>query len=137
MHFEGVPSSSTLIEPQAFKLVPSSTALTISLATFCPNLLQNTLMPFATDVASNPWTQASCKITPPKPLLITTGISPPCIGSACSISTASWATCFAKGTTSKSSNISIPWLRPNESKPVSISLPSLATAWQESLVLQR
>ena len=72
----GVPSSSTCREPHSPGVTPSSMAVTHLLATCCPSLPQNSLRPKATLVASRLWPHASWKITPPKPLSMTTGITP-------------------------------------------------------------
>ena len=72
----GVPSSSTLIEPQWFGNVPSSIAVTFEDAICLPKQSENTELPFATDVASNECPQASWNITPPNPLSIAAIILP-------------------------------------------------------------
>ena len=51
-------------------------AVTQGAAICWPSLPQNSLMLLATAVASRLWPQASWKITPPKPLPMTTGITP-------------------------------------------------------------
>ena len=102
----GVPSSSTLLEPHSLGIVPSSMAVTLSEAIFWPSFPQNSELPNATAVASSEWPQASWKITPPKPLPMTTGMRPAGQKSAWSFTTAACAALRASASTSTRSNSS-------------------------------
>ena len=131
----GVPSSSILRLPQAFCMVPSSTAVTMSEAIFSPSFPANTDAFLATAVASRPWPQASWNITPPKPLSITTVILPEGHSSALSIVTAVFAACFESSLMSILSKSSKPSEPPGLILPLCFSFPSPATASVINLVL--
>ena len=129
----GLPSSSMLLLPQAFGIVPSSTAFTIGEAICVPSFSEKTESFLETDVASSECPQASWKITPPFPGPITTVIFPLGQSAAFSIVSADFAADFASETMSiwflKNSN---PDIVPGPSNPVSNLFPSDAIATNES-----
>ena len=110
-------------------MVPSSMAVTQSAATFWPNFPQNSLLPTATEVASREWPQASWKITPPKPLSITTGMVPAGHTGAWSMVRACCAASLAMASgLILLLKISKPCMPPGDTPPVWFSVPLEAMA---------
>ena len=75
-----VPSSSIVIDPLLFSIVPSSITVTPSAVTFSPIFPENIEVPFLLKSPSKPWPTASCNITPGQPGPKITGISPAGVG---------------------------------------------------------
>ena len=124
----GVPSSSMLAEPQPLGMVPSSMAVTKGDAICCPSFPANTEAFLATAVASSPCPQASWKITPPKPLSMTTGIFPAGQGFAPSMVMAIRAASLAVSSTLIWSKSSKPTEPPGPRCPLCFSVAEDATA---------
>src|SRR5438876_9346446 len=72
----GVPSSSTLREPRRFAIVPSSTTVTSSEATFWPTRPENAETSLRLKSPSRPWPTASWSRMPGQPGPSTTVIVP-------------------------------------------------------------
>ena len=72
----GVPSSSTLSEPRRLGMVPSSTTVTSSEATFWPRRPANADTPLRLKSPSSPWPIASCSRMPGQPGPSTTVMVP-------------------------------------------------------------
>src|SRR5256885_1781329 len=84
----GVPSSSTLSEPRRFGIVPSSTTVTSSEATFWPMRPAKAEVPLRLKSPSRPCPIASCRRMPGQPGPNTTVIEPAGAATAPSLSTA-------------------------------------------------
>jgi len=122
----GVPSSSKLVVPRAFGIVPSSTIVKTGLATVCPSFPVNAPICRAMLSASRGCPTASWTSTPPHPFCITTSILPAGASFASSIAIDSRAAARATSSGVTSSNISKPEWRLRRSRPMwRVPFPSL------------